>query len=118
MKPLHTLVLACAATAALFAAPYAAAHAMLKESSPAANSTVGAPKEISLVFNEKVEPAFSSAKLTDAGGKEIAASKAQVDGDKLTLAVPELAPGAYSVQWVGVGNDGHRRKGQFQFTVK
>lgn len=118
MKYLSTLALACAAAGILFAAPHAAAHAMLKESSPAANSTVSAPKEVALMFNEKIEPAFSSVKVNDAGGKEVAAGKGEVDGARLRLALPELAPGAYAVQWVGVGNDGHRRSGQFQFTVK
>ncbi len=117
MKALRTIAI-LAAAGALVAAPYAAAHAVLKESSPAANSTVASPKEISLLFNEKVEPAFSSAKLVDAVGKEVATGKGQVENDRLKLAVPDLAPGTYSVQWVGVGPDGHRRKGQFQFTVK
>lgn len=118
MKSLHTLAMACATAGAILAAPYAAAHAMLKESSPAANSSVSAPKEIALVFNERIEPAFSSVKVSDATGKEIAAGKGQADGASLKLEVPELAPGAYAVQWVGVGPDGHRRTGQFRFTVK
>jgi len=32
--------------------------------------------------------------------------------------VPALPTGAYSVTWAAVGGDGHRRKGDFKFTVK
>lgn len=121
MNQLRSIATACAAAAAVFASPYAAAHAALKESHPAAGSTVSAPKEITLVFNEKIEPAFSSITVNDATGKKVAAGKGEVDPANpaiLKLDAPTLAPGAYAVQWVGVGPDGHRRTGQFRFTVQ
>jgi methionine-rich copper-binding protein CopC len=36
----------------------------------------------------------------------------------MKLAVPTLAPGKYTVQYTAVGHDGHRRKGEYSFTVK
>jgi methionine-rich copper-binding protein CopC len=106
----------------LVLSPVAQAHASLKSSTPAAGATVDAsPKEISLTFNEKVEDTFSAITIKDAAGKDVATSKAHVDaadGMTLHLDAPTLASGTYSVQWVAVGHDGHRRTGDFKFTVK
>lgn len=122
MKNLTFLVSTLAAIAGLAVAPLAQAHASLKVSVPAAGATVDAsPAEIALTFNEKVEEAFSAITLKDAAGKDVDAPKAHVDaqdGATLHLAPPTLAPGAYTVQWVAVGHDGHRRTGEFKFTVK
>jgi methionine-rich copper-binding protein CopC len=108
--------------AGVLASPLALAHAALKSSQPAANAVLEhAPRDIQLTFNEKVEPAFSSIVLQDAGGKDVGAGKAQVDAGNpllMKLELPALASGAYSVRWVAVGPDGHRRTGQFGFTVK
>lgn len=125
MKTLHTLLASTIVAAATLAAPYAAAHASLKSSSPAANAILdAAPKEIALTFNEKVEQAFSSITLTDAGGHALAGAdkaRAMVDGANpaiLRLVLPPLPAGAYTVGWAVAGHDGHRRKGEFTFTVK
>jgi len=108
--------------AALGFTQLAQAHASLKASSPTAGATVEAsPKDIALTFNEKVEEAFSAITLKDAAGKDVTAPKAQVDQAAPTilhLAAPSLASGVYTVQWVAVGHDGHRRTGDFKFTVK
>jgi methionine-rich copper-binding protein CopC len=121
MKHLPLIAGVCALAGAIFASPYAFAHAALKESSPAPNSTVAAPKDITLVFNEKIEPAFSSITVNDATGKKVAGGKGEIDAANpaiVKLDMPPLAPGAYAVLWVGVGPDGHRRTGQYRFTVK
>lgn len=108
--------------AAALVTPLAAAHAVLKASTPAADAVVdAAPKEISLVFNEKIEAAFSSATLKDGAGTAVPTGKPRVDKDNpaiMHLDVPALAAGAYKVEWVGVGRDGHRRTGAFKFSVK
>ena len=121
MKSLHTMMVVSALAAAL-ASPFASAHASLKNSNPEAGSTVAAaPKEITLTFNEKVEPAFSNITLADGAGQAIAAGKAKVDAANpamLHLEIPALPAGAYSVNWAAAGHDGHRRKGSFKFTVK
>jgi methionine-rich copper-binding protein CopC len=122
MKALHTMILATAMVSATLAAPFASAHARLKSSNPQAGATlVAAPKEITLTFNEKVEAAFSTITLTDAGGKAVAAGKAKVDETNpaiLRLEAPALSAGSYTVTWAVAGHDGHRRKGDFKFTVK
>lgn len=122
MKVSQTIILATAMATATLASPFASAHASLKSSIPAAGATVAtAPKEITLTFNEKVEEAFSTISLADGAGKPVVASKAKVDAANpaiLRLQVPALSAGAYAVSWAVAGHDGHRRKGDFKFTVK
>lgn len=122
MKALRTMIFVSAIAAATLASPFAAAHAGLKSSYPEAGSTLAAaPQEIKLTFNEKVEAAFSSITLANGGGKAVATSKATIDETNpaiMRLNVPALPAGAYTVTWAAVGGDGHRRKGDFQFTVK
>lgn len=122
MKALHTIILATALAAATLASPFASAHASLKSSNPEAGATVAAaPKEITLTFNEKVEESFSTITLADGEGKPVAANKAKVDAAHpaiLRMQVPALNAGAYAVSWAVAGHDGHRRKGDFKFSVK
>ncbi len=122
MKALRTMIIATAMAAATVASPFASAHASLKSSNPEAGATLAAaPKEIALTFNEKVEEAFSTITLADGEGKAVAADKAKVDAANpaiLRLVAPTLAAGSYTVTWAVAGHDGHRRKGEFKFTVK
>jgi len=99
----------------LLATP-AIAHARLVNSDPAANAKVKSPGQIKLQFSESLEPAFSSAGLTDAGGKTVPVSKS-VGGDTITLLPLTLKPGVYKVTWHSVGQDTHRLAGSFGFTV-
>ena len=121
-RTLGKLAAMAALAAAVLASPLAQAHATLKSSSPEAGAALGAPpKEITLTFNEKIEAAFSTVAVADAGGKSVASGKAAVDASNPTvvrLPVPALAAGAYTVTWAVAGHDGHRRKGEFRFTVK
>lgn len=98
------------------------AHATLQSATPSKDAEVSpAPREITLHFNEKLEAAFSTAKVIDSTGKAVTTEKAAVDVSDpsvLKVAVPALTPGKYTVQFVAVGNDGHRRKGDYSFTVK
>lgn len=122
MKALHAMMVTAAMAAAALASPFAAAHASLKRSTPEAGAIGIAPKEIVLTFNEKVEQAFSSITVTDAGGKPVVAThQATVDAANpaiLRLQLPPVSAGAYTVSWAVAGHDGHRRKGTFNFTVK
>jgi methionine-rich copper-binding protein CopC len=111
----------------LFAATTAAAantawaHASLQSATPAKDAQVAAPKEVTLHFNEKLEAAFSTVKVVDSSGKAVTTEKATLDAadpSVMKVAVPALAPGKYTVQFVVVGYDGHRRKGDYSFTVK
>lgn len=98
------------------------AHAGLQTSIPEKDAEIAAaPKEITLQFNEKLESAFSTAKLVDSTGKQVNVEKPALDAANpsvMKLPVPALSPGKYKVEYVGVGHDGHRRKGDYSFTVK
>jgi methionine-rich copper-binding protein CopC len=110
------------AAATMTGCTFASAHATLKSATPAQDAEVTtAPKEISLRFNEKLEAAFSNAKLVDSNGKEVPTAKASLDPadpSVMKLAVPALPAGKYKVEYAVVGHDGHRRKGNYSFTVK
>lgn len=117
----HVLSMLFGAIAAIGHMP-AWAHATLQSATPAKDAEVSpAPREVILHFNEKLEAVFSSIKVIDSAGKAVTAEKAAVDASDpsmLKVAVPALAPGKYTVQFVVVGHDGHRRKGDYSFTVK
>lgn len=122
MTSIRTLIITASMAVAIVASPFAAAHASLKSSNPKAGETLAAaPKEIVLTFNEKVEQAFSTITLSDGEGKPVVSEKAKVDTSNpavLRLNAPSLNSGTYSVIWAVAGHDGHRRKGDFKFTVK
>ncbi|WP_338640875.1 copper homeostasis periplasmic binding protein CopC [Burkholderia pyrrocinia] len=112
-----------AAGAILAAAPVAAsAHGKLESAAPATGSTVDtAPDTVRLTFNEDLEPTFSSVKVSDANGNAVTQEKAKVDASNprvMTVAMPKLAPGAYTVQWAAMTADAHRTKGTYTFKVK
>jgi methionine-rich copper-binding protein CopC len=113
----------CKTTIGLFVILFPAAalaHAMLDHASPRVGGTVAtAPKELTLWFTEKLEPAFSTAEVRNAQGA-VQSGKAQVDSsDRTELRVPlkTLAPGTYSVNWRVLSVDTHRTQGSFTFRV-
>jgi methionine-rich copper-binding protein CopC len=110
------LVFACIATPQL-----AFAHAVPKLEQPGPGATVSAPQEVSIVFGEALEPAFSSMLVTNAQGKQVNTAKSVVDTDnkkRMSVALGDLPPGVYKVQWTAVAADGHRTEGHYNFTVK
>jgi copper resistance protein C len=105
---------------ALAAAAPAAAHSLLLESVPAANTTITtAPTRLALRFNNRIEKALSRVRLLDAHGVAQPLAVA-VDGepaDRLTAAVPPLAPGPWRVEWQVLSTDGHVVSGRFEFRL-
>ena len=102
----------------LLAATGAQAHAHLVKAAPAENATVAAPQTLNLQFSEKLEGKFSGADLMKADGTPVAVKSTAAD--KAITAVPAqpLTPGAYMVMWHVVSTDGHKMKGQYDFTVQ
>ena len=119
---MKSLIRASAALTLALAASAAWAHAALRDADPPAGSTLGvAPKQIRLQFNEALEPAFASIRLTGPGDKDVVTGKAAVDkadGKALVLPLPALAAGAYKARWSVMGHDGHRMKGEVGFAVR
>ncbi|MEJ8799160.1 copper homeostasis periplasmic binding protein CopC [Trinickia caryophylli] len=110
------------AAAMLFAAAQLAqAHAHMTRAEPAVGAAVAAPKQVTLEFDDALEPAFSSVEVTDAAGKTVTSGKSRIDGhDKKRMSVDleTLTPGTYRVKWVAVAADGHRTERSYTFDVK
>lgn len=111
-----------AALSLLLAGP-AMAHAHLEAATPAANAAVSAsPSSLELTFSEGLNLAFSNVEITDAKGVAVATDKAALSGGEGTvLTIPihsALPPGAYTVNWHVLSNDGHKTQGSYSFTVK
>ncbi|ALV61588.1 copper resistance protein CopC [Burkholderia multivorans] len=112
-----------AAAGAIALVPVAAwAHGKLEMAVPASGATVDvAPDALHLTFNEDLEANFSTIKIADASGTPVTKEKAKVDASNprvMTLAVPKLASGAYTVQWAVMTADAHKTKGTYTFKVK
>jgi copper resistance protein C len=120
MKALPVCLLSIALAITTPATP-AWAHVFPRAQTPAAGAKVTAPAQVRVVFDGPLEAAFSSLFVTDAEGRRIDTAKAVVDSqtqDTMTLALPVLSPGKYTVHWVAVADDGHRTQGDYAFEVK
>jgi copper resistance protein C len=100
----------------------ALAHAVLVKSVPAQRSTLTeSPPRVELWFNERLEPAYSRAAVTDEAGTQIDLRDARVSTDdarRLSLSLPPLQPGRYSVKFRVLSVDGHVVESSLTFTVK
>jgi methionine-rich copper-binding protein CopC len=116
-----SIVIAASIALSLFTTAAALAHAHLVRATPAEGGTVKpAPAEVMLKFNERLEPAFSSAVIRDATGKQVDKADAHVDmADRTTVRVslPPLEPGVYTVEWRVMSADTHKVNGNFTFHV-
>src|SRR5919204_770602 len=109
--------------AALFAGVVTAdAHSTLERSEPRAGSRLKtAPVEIKLWFTEKLEPAFSSARVQTTTGQRVDHADGRVDDTDPTLVrvgVGPLTPGTYQVRWRVLSIDGHVTDGAFSFRIE
>ena len=100
----------------------ASAHALLRESNPAAGASLDqAPRRVLLTFTERPELGLSSIHVLDSGGRQVERGQAAfVPGSPLDLAVGlgDLAEGTYTVSWRVVSrDDGHVTDGSFAFGV-
>jgi len=115
------IVAAAAAVALLLAGAHIIeGHAILKESSPAANATVVGPDVlITLKYNVRVDSARSKIQLSrpDDSVTDLPLTK-QVSPDTLSSKATGLAPGAYKLQWQVLAPDGHITRGVVPFAVK
>jgi copper resistance protein C len=114
-------VLALAVCAGLALPLAAEAHAFLDHASPAVGSSVPiAPRVVTMWFTQQLEPAFTTAVVTDKSGNNVGTGAAQVDPqDRTELQVPlkPLPPGTYTVSWRALSVDTHTTQGHFTFQV-
>ena len=117
------LIAAAFVLAELLIAPVAVrAHAFLDHADPAVGSTVPAPPTvIHLWFTQELEPAFSSATVTDPSGASMNDGPSAIDPNnksELTVKLKPLPAGTYTVKWHALSVDTHTTEGDFTFQVK
>ncbi len=107
--------------AGLLVAPSAVAHAhaFLDHAEPPVGASLSqSPAVLRLAFTEPVEPSFSRIEVTDGTGRHIdigeVANRAPAI---LSVTLPPLDPGRYTVTWSVVSLDHHNTEGRFTLTV-
>ena len=98
-----------------------ALHFALSKSMPEADASLPSPAEVRLWFTEEPQENSVSIRLVNAAGDVVETGDlTQGEEDARTFAVTiqnRLAPGAYTVAWRGMGDDGHVVRDDFSFTV-
>ncbi len=120
--PLLGVCLALLVLALMLLAPLpVAAHTSLLQTDPTPNTTLDhSPELITLHFDEPLQPGFSKITLFDATQRPVTQSAnpaAGTDPSVLTIGVPKLITGVYSVIWQVLSPDGHVVRGAYVFTV-
>jgi copper resistance protein C len=100
----------------------AAAHALLLKTSPPRRAVLrDPPKQVELWFNERLEPAYSTVTLAAKDGAVLKTERASVgdqDARRLSLPLPALGPGSYTVRFRVLSVDGHLAEDSFTFVVR
>jgi methionine-rich copper-binding protein CopC len=95
-------------------------HAYLVRSTPAAWAVVTRPPErVQLWFNERLEPAYSRVSVWNRAAQRVDAGDVEVpsaEPTRLSVGVPPLPPGTYTVKYRVLSVDGHVVESQFGFT--
>ncbi len=100
------------------AAGVAQAHAFLDHAEPRVGNKVATPpKEVTLWFSQKLEPAFSTVTVTNAAGERVDSGKAGVSGNRMSVPLRAGGVGTYHVNWHVLSVDTHTRDGNFIFQV-
>jgi methionine-rich copper-binding protein CopC len=121
MKKLNIWLYAVALLAIVLSNPMAArAHSFPEKESPSAGQSVSAPpSEVVIDFDAPIEKLFAKLEVAGTDGKDEAAGPPQIsdDGRRLSVKVPALKPGDYTVKWAVVCIDTHHTEGSYTFTV-
>lgn len=111
-RPALTLLLLLLATIE------AAAHAALDHAEPRVGNTVASPpRQVTLYFTQKLEPAFSTVTVTGPAGQRVDTGKARVSGNQMSVTLKPGGTGAYHVNWRVLSVDTHTTDGSFTFRV-
>ena len=96
----------------------ASAHAFLDHAEPrVGNKVATAPREVTLWFTQKLEPAFSSVTVTNAAGQRVDTGKPRVSGNQMSVSLRSGGAGTYRVNWRVLSVDTHTTDGSFTFQV-
>ena len=95
----------------------ASAHNVLKSSTPAGGSMLDrSPSELALDFNGQVRLVKLSLKRSDES-IDVGFKPDLTAATSFIVPVPELASGAYSLEFSVIGEDGHTVAGHFNFGI-
>ena len=101
----------------LVAAGGALAHAHLKISTPAEGAVLmESPPTIMLTFSEATRMTALSIQK-DREPKRLLQAPTSAAAEKISVAVPKLAAGSYTLSWRVVSNDNHIMSGKLHFKV-
>jgi copper resistance protein C len=98
----------------------ATAHSFPEQETPSAGQKIALPPpEVVIKFDAPIEKLFAKLEVTGADGQNLAVGTPQVseDGILLSVKVPALKPGDYTVKWAVVCIDTHHTQGSYTFTV-
>ena len=94
------------------------AHAFLDHAEPrVGNSVATAPREVTLWFTQKLEPAFSTITVTNSAGQRVDTGKTRVSGTQMSISLRSGGAGTYRVTWRVLSVDTHTTDGSFTFEV-
>ncbi|MCZ8516331.1 copper resistance protein CopC [Paenibacillus filicis] len=99
---------------------HALAHASLVEAQPAADAELaGAPEQIALTFNERLEDGLYWIRVFDKARKQVTNQPAVMNDAHmgLSLKLPKLDKGTYVVTYHIISADGHPVEGTYLFAV-
>lgn len=95
---------------------------MLQRAEPRVESKLKrAPEEVKLYFSERLEAAYSSARVVDGRGEQVDRRDSRVDRANpmlLRVTVPPLPPGTYRVMWRVLSIDADITEGSFTFRIE
>lgn len=102
--------------------PPVLAHAMLVKAEPPRRAVLTQPPaQVRLWFNEEIEKDYASLAVLDGSKAAVSDTKPTIAADDpkaIVLALPELAPGKYTVKFRVLSVDGHVVDTSYDFTVK
>jgi methionine-rich copper-binding protein CopC len=102
----------------LLATGEATAHAFLDHAEPrVGNKVATAPREVTLWFTQKLEPAFSTVSVTNPAGQRADSGKVRVSGSQMSVSLRPGGTGTYHVTWRVLSVDTHTTDGSFTFQV-
>lgn len=96
------------------------AHAELASTSPVAGSrTDESPEEVRLLFNERLDSGGAKLQVLDENSSNVAKGKPELveEGKGLSVALPKLGEGHYTVSYSIISEDGHPVTGAYVFTI-
>ena len=92
------------------------AHAHLTAAVPAEGSAVTAPRQVVLTFSEAARITSMTLQREGEEPHKLTPLPAEVS-TRITVPLPKLSPGRYTLSWRVVSDDGHIMPGALHFTV-